>query len=331
MNYFNIKEEIDKIKDKYHEIIELCKVDKLKTAVKQLKELEEYIETVKTQLNDEEIGGESNSAKSTELSELIQSLNSDGRLNQLKMESKEIDELLDLLQPDFKSIGWNQISHSQGILSLYRDNGHGMHSIRMEGIIESPIFNICSVILEIDLYDKWIPRLLESNILEQDTRYKRLIYCKTSCPWPVADRDICLYGYGVDMLDDYDQVVVVSRSVKENDFCKNGLSVELPKVPEKVVRCQTQISGFVLKPISKTQTFVQVISLTDPCMQYIPYWLLNMVTNQFCHHLFVMLRKQSEKVSTCKEYQKRIASNPLYKEIKEKAESYFIKSSQYEI
>jgi len=311
------KYSLDYFKNQYNRIWELCRMDKLKIAHNILVELETILD------NENELINEI-SKNNIEFKEIIDSIKSEKRFKQLK---KEIEEILDLqkqLSKEFKSEGWVEISNIQGIHSMYRDNGHGMHSIRIEGIVDSPIFDVCSVIMEVDLYSTWIPRLLESKILDQDNRFKKWIYCKSSCPWPVADRDICLYGYGVDMLEEEDLVVVVSKSLSNDDIENNNtVKQNLPTPKSGTVRVDTRISGFTIRPISKDKTFVQVVSLTDPQMTFIPYWLLNFVTNQFCHYLFVMLRKQSLAVSKSNEYQSRITSNPIYKEIKEKSEFYF--------
>ncbi|KAF2070222.1 hypothetical protein CYY_008456 [Polysphondylium violaceum] len=303
--------------DQYNRIWELCKMDKLKIAHNLLIELEYILENEIGLIN--QLSNENEQFK-----DIIESIKSEKRFHQLKKEMDEIFDLQKQASSDFKSEGWVEISNTQGILSMYRDNGHGMHSIRIEGVVDSPIFDVCSVIMEVDLYSTWIPRLLESKILDQDSRFKKWIYCKSSCPWPVADRDICLYGYGVDMLEEEDLIVVVSKSMSEADIETNAKVKEnLPKANTSTVRVDTRISGFTLKPLSKDKTFVQVVALTDPRMKLIPYWLLNFVTNQFCHYLFVMLRKQSLNVSKSNEYQTRITSNPIYKEIKEKSEFYF--------
>ncbi|EGC36606.1 hypothetical protein DICPUDRAFT_77723 [Dictyostelium purpureum] len=306
---------IDDIANQYNEVLELCNLDKIKLAGQKLVSLELLIDEISKDLDESNV----------ELNKIIETIRNDVRLKKLKQESLEIDDLLLMLSSDYLSQGWQSIHNSNGIHSMYKENGSGMHSIRIEGIIESPIFDVCSVIMEADLYSSWIPRMLCSQILYQDSRYKRLLYCKASCPWPVANRDVCLYGYGVDMLEEEDLVVVVSRTIKEEDLIDIKLTSDIPTPKDGTVRADAKISGFTIKPISKDKTYVQVVSLTDPCMQLIPYWLLNFVINQFCHYLFVMLRKQSNKVSTDKEYQTRIKSNPIYKDIWEKAEKYFEK------
>eukprot|EP01133_Synstelium_polycarpum_P007432 gene7432-8695_t len=79
---------------------------------------------------------------------------------------------------------------------------------------------------KVDKYASWIPRCQQSQQLAANNK-NRAVYCQVSCPWPVADRDIVLYGYGVDMLEDEDKVVVVARTYK-NDF--PGL--EVPGTPK---------------------------------------------------------------------------------------------------
>ncbi|GAM22793.1 hypothetical protein SAMD00019534_059680 [Acytostelium subglobosum LB1] len=233
------------------------------------------------------------------------------RFDRLRQESEECNNLLRMLE---NTDNWTDISNSDGIQTFYKDNGGGMHSIRMEGIVDSSLFDICSTVLEVDLYHSWIPRLKDATQLADDSRFRKAIYCRVSCPWPVDDRDIVVYGYGIDLLEESNKVVVFARSFEDGDF----EGVDLPDVPTKTVRVDTKISGFVMQPISPTQTFVQVVSLTDPKMAFIPYWLLNFITNQFAHYLFVSLRRQTKSVASSPVYQERIKTNPLYNELKDK-------------
>ncbi|KAM9989413.1 hypothetical protein ACTFIY_005444 [Dictyostelium cf. discoideum] len=336
---------LEDVENQYNEIITLCNLEKLRSAYNNLLKLEQLFEIIQNHLtctynnndddndNDNNNNNNNNNIKNNDnelylkLETLIKKIKSEERLIKLKQEAIEIEDLLKVLSPDYKSQGWQSIQTVDGIHSMYKEHGSGIHSVRIEGIIDQPIFNVCSIIMEADLYYTWIPRLLESKILNQDDRFKRLIYCKASCPWPVHDRDICLYGYGVDMLEEENQVVVVSRSIRDQDLIGNTslkyAETIIPQVKGNTVRAKSEISGFTIKPISATQTYVQVVSLTDPNMQLLPKWLLNFVTTQFCHYLFVMLRKQASDVASSNEYQSRIQSNPIYKEIKEKSDSYF--------
>ncbi|KAN0031748.1 hypothetical protein ACTFIV_005614 [Dictyostelium citrinum] len=322
-----VKDYLENVENLYNEIIKLCNLEKLRSAYNNLLKLEQLLEIIRNNLACTE--NNNDNQLYLKLETLIKKIQSEERLIKLKQEAVEIEDLLKVLSSDYKSQGWQSIQTVDGIHSMYKEHGSGIHSVRIEGIIDQPIFNVCSIIMEADLYYTWIPRLLESKILNQDDRFKRLIYCKASCPWPVHDRDICLYGYGVDMLEEENQVVVVSRSIRDQDLIGNTSlkypETIIPQVKGNTVRAKSEISGFTIKPISATQTYVQVVSLTDPNMQLLPKWLLNFVTTQFCHYLFVMLRKQASEVASSKEYQSRIESNPIYKEIKEKSDSYFNK------
>ncbi|EGG22871.1 hypothetical protein DFA_05001 [Cavenderia fasciculata] len=314
---------IESTLDKYiREIDDHCLGSRIRAAAETLEKLDSYIQSIRANNVN---GGDNNTPELSSIESIIDRLyTTNKRINRLRQESKEIDMLLNVLHEDFKSVGWTEINKVDGIHTMYKENGSGMHSIRIDGIVSSPIFNICSVLLEVDLYNTWIPRLTECNLLASDDRFRKVIYCRAECPWPIADRDLCLYGYGVDMLEDKEQTfVVVSRTYEDGDFDHNVVIPPPTGKPSSVVRSHTQISGFTIKPLSPTETYVQVVSCTDPRMKFVPYWFLNFITNQFSHYLFQMLRQQAQKVTTSPEFQKRIASNPIYSVIKEKSELYF--------
>ncbi|KYQ96841.1 hypothetical protein DLAC_04147 [Tieghemostelium lacteum] len=298
----------------YKAILEYCKADRLLLAHQLMGSLDEYMKSFKNHV-----------ASNEEITKLIEQIQQCPRLKRLRVEHEEISELVQMMDKDHNKFGWKEISNSHGIHCLYKENGSGMHSIRMDGIIESPIFDVCAVIMEVALYGTWIPNLKEAKLLGEDNRFKKLIYARSVCPWPVSDRDVCLFGYGVDMLEEHDKIMVIARSVRDGDL--DGISWKLPDPIKNVVRVDTKISGFTITPISETQTLVQVVSLTDPRMAMMPYWLLNFVTTQFCHYLFVMLRKQSKSVQSSKHYKTAIETNPVYSELKQMAQVYFQKKA----
>jgi len=244
-------------------------------------------------------------------------LNSIDEDNTFTILEEEASAVLELFLSDFQdSEGWNEVHNSDGIRTSYRhEYGNPIHSLKMEGIINQPIFNVCSVIYEIDLYTTWVPRLAEARTIQSSSGFHKIAYCRTQALWPVAARDTCMYGYGVDLIKDESSVVVMVRSCKDTD------EHDHPPAPHGVVRVDTKRAGFLLKPLSPTSTYVQVITNTDPKMALIPYWLLNMVTTRLCHLFFVMLRNQA---AACAQigsaYYERINTNPIYLELKQQLE-----------
>jgi len=167
------------------------------------------------------------------------------------------------------------------------------------------------VIAEIDLYVNWIPFLADAKVLVEITNYRKSVYCRAGLPWPMSDRDMFLYGFGADLLEE-DKVVIVVRSVNskadeptsttaaadsDEDDSSNLISPEdlakimtvVPKSPGGAMRMDCHFAGFVMESLSETRTRLTVLINADPMMSAIPYWLLNYVMKQFGHLIFARL------------------------------------------
>lgn len=66
----------------------------------------------------------------------------------------------------------------------------------VSGTVEAPLFNIISSLFEVDLMTTWLPNLTSSSKFCTMSRFKLLSSLTFGLPWPVADRQAILYGYG---------------------------------------------------------------------------------------------------------------------------------------
>eukprot|EP01118_Nematostelium_gracile_P016977 TRINITY_DN712_c0_g1_i2.p1 TRINITY_DN712_c0_g1~~TRINITY_DN712_c0_g1_i2.p1 ORF type:complete len:215 (+),score=43.38 TRINITY_DN712_c0_g1_i2:250-894(+) len=188
-------------------------------------------------------------------------------------------------------------------------------SFHLQGIIENSLFNIMSVVYETDLYPTWWPFVNEVTQLEKISRYRKLLYLKASLPWPLPSRDACLYGYGVDLLED-DMVIIMVRSAHNDEFSN------IPDIPRSFARVECKFGGMLVKPISPTSSKVIMLSNSDPKVPVIPYWLFNLVTKKLAHHMFETLRHKSSKIEGTI-YEERIRSQPeVYSDAIERLKKY---------
>jgi S-adenosylhomocysteine hydrolase len=89
-------------------------------------------------------------------------------------------------------------------------------------------------------------------------------------PWPFYNRDLLSYGYGIDMMDHSNSILVVIHSVPDTDHYKHP-DVEIP--PENTSTCarmELKYAGILIKPISQQKTYVSLIASCDPKFSYIP-------------------------------------------------------------
>jgi len=105
---------------------------------------------------------------------------------------KEANEVLQLIEELEDDQGWSLVSqHEDGNVQVFyrNENSTPVHSIKMQGIIDSPALNLMAVMNEHTLYDTWIPLLREVQLVKHISRYRKVIYLSAYLPWPISSRD----------------------------------------------------------------------------------------------------------------------------------------------
>jgi len=249
----------------------------------------------------------------------------------LKKYERELNEIVEkfqetshLLQEFHTLNGWSLVKKKNEVSTFYRhEEGDLMHSIRLEGVISCPIFDVLAVVYEVDLYPEWWPHIKECFTLKQITNYRKIVYMRGELPWPLYNRDICLYGYGVDMLEESDTIIIAVRSCTSKDA--EQFQVELPPLPNFHCRVECKFGGMMMKPLSENSTSVVMLCNVDPKLSGVPYWLLNWITKQVAHVMFEALRVKFSNIKGSI-YEKRILEKPeIYQDAKNRIFSHFEK------
>jgi hypothetical protein len=108
---------------------------------------------------------------------------------------------------DASAEGWEKMRDYDGISTLYKkEEGTDFHTLRVEGNVQAPLFNILAVFYEIDLFKLWLPTyqmlgLKESSVIGKLSKTKMLADFKLNMPWPITNRDCVLSITGVDCMD----------------------------------------------------------------------------------------------------------------------------------
>lgn len=77
-------------------------------------------------------------------------------------------------------IGWVLVRETDRTKTWYKnEEGNPIHSIKIEGIINSPLFNVLAVFNEDQLYTEWIPFLKEANKIKQVSLYRKIVHMKS--------------------------------------------------------------------------------------------------------------------------------------------------------
>jgi hypothetical protein len=75
-----------------------------------------------------------------------------------------------------------------------------------------PIFNLCALIYEIELFKNWVPFCEESATLKHIGLAQKVVYLKLGLPY-VSHRESYLDGFGIDRLRENGTVVIVCKSI----------------------------------------------------------------------------------------------------------------------
>ena len=286
----------------------------------------------------------------------------------IKVEAEEVRTLI----KDFETetTDWQEtMTDSKGTKVMWKPSkGSPIHTLRLDGKLRIPVFNLLAVLMEVDLYTTWIPTVMgvglkDLQMLEDIDRFNKVVHVEVAIPWPIANRDCNLIGYGVDLLDqgrvlavarsfecapevphnvdwsyfaetkhlveegaaqDSEKIVTSeasassseadSRSKKRDEIVKvlrRVASLCKPPKSSKIVRAKIHQGGFLLTPVSDTETEVSFLFQFDPDLAVIPSWLINWGMKHFSFTVLSLLEKAASKVGTPESpYTKRMADKP---------------------
>ena len=140
-------------------ILALYDQDKLTQAFPVLAELKRLLLSSLGAIEEREEGGES--ALVPALMGIKRLLDAEPRFGSLESEIVEVEQVLGLMEGDD---GWTLVKESERMKTWYRHvDGNPVHSIKIDALLNVPLFNLLSIINEVDLYVDWIPFLKESR------------------------------------------------------------------------------------------------------------------------------------------------------------------------
>merc|ERR1712072_1369825 len=101
----------------------------------------------------------------------------------------QLDELEKLLH---SNEGWTSHKHRDHVTVMYkkRENLH-IYTIRIEADLQAPLFNILTVLNEVDLYKKWLPSFdwpTRLGLVECERLALLGRVSQVAMPWPFAWR-----------------------------------------------------------------------------------------------------------------------------------------------
>ncbi len=185
-----------------------------------------------------------------------------------------------------------------------KERGNATHTMRISGLIRAPLLNLAALLYEADLYSELLWFIQSSDILAEPSRLRRAAHFRLFAPWPLHPREVTVYGFAVDGLDEDGCVLVYSRSLKDTD------GIPVPKVSAKAVRANILFSGYELRPDTPSTTHVRFIFNVDPLLPYIPPALINWASRTLCRWSLYAMESRARTLPPA--YAKRQSERPIY-------------------
>jgi hypothetical protein len=89
--------------------------------------------------------------------------------------------------------GWEELLREDGVVVSGREvEGRSLPTFRGQGVVEGHLLEVLAVLSDTPRNAEWMHQCQESRMLKQISEFERIIYNRTTAPWPVADRDVVL-------------------------------------------------------------------------------------------------------------------------------------------
>jgi hypothetical protein len=185
-------------------------------------------------------------------------------------------------------VQWNKCSNDNGLTTYWsKVEGNEVIAFKGKGLVNAPIENVASVIIDTTRGTEWINSLAESKVVRTISDHEFIEYDHAGIPFPfdsvISDRD-----FVSDVTLKYDRKTgwfTVSYKPIEDEGAP-----KLKKYTRGVMDCEFQIA-----PMSMTgQTYVEATVFVDP-KGNIPKWLVNFFQQGWPQDTFEGLRRQCAK------------------------------------
>lgn len=200
----------------------------------------------------------------------------------------------------------------------------GAHSILIEGEIRAPFLHVAALMYESDLYDRlfWYVTSAKMLKLKDESPWHRAAHIEIFAPWPLNKRDIAVYAFAVDGLDEDDCVMVVTNSI--NDLHPVAEKVPSSSESSRNIRVDLQTSGFVLLPETPGVTKAKFLYNIDPQLAFVPMALVNWIARMICRWSIKMLETRAQDLNALSPvYEERMRSHSFYEIVRRRLDEFW--------
>jgi len=239
-------------------------------------------------------------------------------LNRMETEAISVFDLFDNVD---SQEGWELARDSEGIRTYSRAvEGSNTYQTKITGIVRAPLFDLLPLIAEMDLYRLWIPFCTDSDV-DVDMSYFRkiarvLLIPPSPISWVLSAREMLLYAYGVDMMQEDNTLVAMAKTPSPGDLEYVEKEYKWTPPPEGrsgSIRMDCRLAGMIIHRVNENTIRMSVFSDVEPKVQ-LPYWIVNLTTKKFAYLVIALLRKRAQNLD--EEYKSRVAKGGIYDRIR---------------
>lgn len=206
--------------------------------------------------------------------------------------SRRARDCNELLRDIEDTSGWKTVkADGDGSGTYYRlDKPTGHHYFKVVSTTTAnPIF-LCGAIMELDLFNEWFPFCTVARTQGDVSRFHKSSHFVIGAPWPFADREAFIEGYGIDDLEQNDRLVIVAHSLYE-DAGPLPEGIRPPQPAKGSVRCDIYYGGFLIQILTATTTRVSFIMSIDPKVPNLPQSALNWVSGKILWQMMAEIQR----------------------------------------
>lgn len=228
-------------------------------------------------------------------------------------------------------IGWTSRGSAYGFRVFTRGGAAfgELLSLRVEGNVDVPIFDLLALLHEVDLWSTWAPTLCglglrSASFVAEAGPLRKIVHVVVHLPWPFQDRALAVGAEVADCLDDLGdsprQLIILLDSAEAYSHFPLECSQRIP-TDEGRRRIDLDASAIVLTPLdgsdaaraagrgsrgaASARTRLQALMSAKVDIS-IPRWLLNLATDTMSCLVLYCLCRQAAKISQLKAYQERL-------------------------
>ena len=204
--------------------------------------------SIEFHLKQEEEDSTSDTGSTQLLRDLADSVETNEAIASLKQRAAEAKNVF----YDLRS-GWNPVDQTGVVRAFVKslDPTSTFACVKAEGLINTTLSAILVTMLDADHFVEWLPLLVSAELIEDTDIFRRNVSIDFMAPGPYSNRNAKVHLSVIDNLDE-DCIVVIAKSLT----CDGN---------ESAVGTEISIDhfGVVLKPITNSQTLVQLVLRAD--------------------------------------------------------------------